>query len=167
MNTEYLKELKQGYLDENGVTKLDFILKYSQQLANEFGTVTPKLSTKQARSFFDAFNKIYLSVIGKKVTLAEAKVDLAMLSSKANDKFNKGAIPKDFKDFIDANVAAVQTEKDIKSFILHFESVCNYLKDTKAQQSSGNSSYRNSDNNTGNKFNQSRNNSKFYDNKRR
>ena len=164
MNTEYLKELKHGYLDENNVTKLDFILKYPQQLAKELGEASPKLSTKQARSFFDAFNKIYLSVIGKKATLAEAKVDLAMLSSKANDKFNKGAIPKDFKDFIDNNVAAIQTDKDLKSFILHFESLCNYLKDTKTQQNNGKSDNRNSGNNTGNN---NRSNNRNYDNRRR
>ena len=164
MNAEYLKELKHGYLDENNVTKLDFILKYPQQLAKELGEATPKLSTKQARSFFDAFNKIYLSVIGKKSTLAEAKVDLAMLSSKANDKFNKGAIPKDFKDFIDNNVAAIQTDKDLKSFILHFESLCNYLKDTKTQQNNGKYDNRNSGNNTGNN---NRNNNRNYDNRRR
>lgn len=164
MNTEYLKELKHGYLDENNVTKLDFILKYPQQLAKELGEETPKLSTKQARSFFDAFNKIYLSVIGKKATLAEAKVDLAMLSSKANDKFNKGAIPKDFKDFIDNNVAAIQTDKDLKSFILHFESLCNYLKDTKTQQNNGKYDNRNSGSNTGNN---NRSNNRNYDNRRR
>lgn len=164
MNAEYLKELKHGYLDENNVTKLDFILKYPQQLAKELGEATPKLSTKQARSFFDAFNKIYLSVIGKKATLAEAKVDLAMLSSKANDKFNKGAIPKDFKDFIDNNVAAIQTDKDLKSFILHFESLCNYLKDTKTQQNNGKYDNRNSCNNTGNN---NRSNNRNYDNRRR
>lgn len=164
MNAEYLKELKHGYLDENNVTKLDFILKYPQQLAKELGEATPKLSTKQARSFFDAFNKIYLSVIGKKATLAEAKVDLAMLSSKANDKFNKGAIPKDFKDFIDNNVAAIQTDKDLKSFILHFESLCNYLKDTKTQQNNGKYDNRNSGNNTGNN---NRSNNRNYDNRRR
>lgn len=164
MNTEYLKELKHGYLDENNVTKLDFILKYPQQLAKELGEASPKLSTKQARSFFDAFNKIYLSVIGKKATLAEAKVDLAMLSSKANDKFNKGAIPKDFKDFIDNNVAAIQTDKDLKSFILHFESLCNYLKDTKTQQNNGKHDNRNSGNNTGNN---NRSNNRNYDNRRR
>ena len=164
MNAEYLKELKHGYLDENNVTKLDFILKYPQQLAKELGEATPKLSTKQARSFFDAFNKIYLSVIGKKATLAEAKVDLAMLSSKANDKFNKGAIPKDFKDFIDNNVAAIQTDKDLKSFILHFESLCNYLKDTKTQPNNGKSDNRNSGNNTGNN---NRSNNRNYDNRRR
>lgn len=146
MNAEYLKELKHGYLDENNVTKLDFVLKYPQQLAKELGEATPTLSTKQARSFFNAFNKIYLSVIGKKVTLAEAKVDLAMLSSKANDKFNKGAIPKDFKDFIDNNVEAIKTDKDLKSFILHFESLCNYLKDTKTQQSNVKYDNRNSGN---------------------
>ena len=164
MNAEYLKELKHGYLDENNVTKLDFILKYPQQLAKELGEATPKLSTKQARSFFDAFNKIYLSVIGKKATLAEAKVDLAMLSSKANDKFNKGAIPKDFKDFIDNNVAAIQTDKDLKSFILHFESLCNYLKDTKTQQNNGKYDNRNSGNNTGNN---NRSNNRNYDSRRR
>lgn len=164
MNAEYLKELKHGYLDENNVTKLDFILKYPQQLAKELGEATPKLSTKQARSFFDAFNKIYLSVIGKKATLAEAKVDLAMLSSKANDKFNKGAIPKNFKDFIDNNVAAIQTDKDLKSFILHFESLCNYLKDTKTQQNNGKYDNRNSGNNTGNN---NRNNNRNYDSRRR
>lgn len=164
MNAEYLKELKHGYLDENNVTKLDFILKYPQQLAKELGEATPKLSTKQARSFFDAFNKIYLGVIGKKATLAEAKVDLAMLSSKANDKFNKGAIPKDFKDFIDNNVAAIQTDKDLKSFILHFESLCNYLKDTKTQQNNGKYDNRNSGNNTGNN---NRSNNRNYDNRRR
>lgn len=167
MNTEYLKELKQGYLDSSGVTKLDLILKYPQKLANDFGADTPKLSTKQARSFFNAFNKIYLGVIGKKVTMAEAKVDLAMLSSKANDKFNKGAIPKDFKDLIDANVSAIQTEKDFKSFMLHFESICNYLKDVKPQKSDNKSDNRGSGNSYGNRANQNRNNTKSYGNGRR
>lgn len=161
MITEYLKEVKRGYLDENNVTKLDFILKYPQQLAKDFGEQTPRLSTKQARSFFDAFNKVYLSVIGKKITMAEARVELAMLSSKANDKFNKGAIPKDFKDFLDANVSVIQTEKDFKSFILHFESICNYLKDTKVKQSNENSNNKNSNNQNRN------NNNKAYGNGRR
>lgn len=134
MDTGYLKELHKGYLDEQGVIKRDLILKYPKVLAKNFGEGNPKLSTKQARSFFDAFNKIYLNVIGKREALAEALIDVAMLSTKINDKFNKGTVSEDFKAFIDENVEQIKTEKDLRAFVLHFEAVCNYLKDTKVQK---------------------------------
>ena len=166
MNTTYLNDLKLGYQDANGVTKLDFILKHPQQLAKDFGAASPKLSTKQARSFFNACNKIYLDFISKKTTLAEAKLELAMLSTKVADKFNKGAVPQDFKDFFDANVAAIKTDKDMKSFIMHFEAVCNYLKDAKTQPNNGGAmGNKPSNNNFGNKSGQTRNynnNNKYY-----
>lgn len=165
MNKEYLNDLKLGYQDENGVTKLDLILKYPQQLAKDFGVGNPKLSTKQARSFFNACNKIYLDFISKKTTLAEAKLELAMMSTKVTDKLNKGAVPQDFKDFFDANVEAIKTDKDMKSFIMHFEAVCNYLKDAKEQPANGGFGNKPSNNNFGNKSGQPRyynNNNKSY-----
>lgn len=158
MDTGYLKELKEGYLDTDDVMKVDFVLKYPQLLAKSFGTATPRLSTKQSRSFFDAFNKIYLDVIGKKISMAEAKVELAMLSTKINDKFNKGTVPEDFKTFIDANVAVINDKNDFKAFMYHFEAICNYLKDTKETKTQNSNSNNGSGRNNNNNFRNDRNN---------
>ena len=83
-----------------------------------------------------------------------------MIKSMINDKVNKGSIPKSFLDFFSANVEAINTVEDFKVFKLHFESICNYLKDDKpkAQNNgsghSGNGGFRgNGSGNHGNRPN--------------
>lgn len=141
MNADYIKCVKSGLVDENGVIKLDFIKnsKYPQMLANEMSKATPKLSSKQARSFYNVVNKVYLDVISGVMNMNEAIADLTMMSSRVMDKFNKGHIPVEFKDFIEANVEAVHDVNTLKAFILHFEAICNNLKDNIGSSGSGRS----------------------------
>lgn len=141
MNADYIKCVKSGLVDENGVIKLDFIKnsKYPQMLANEMSKATPKLSSKQARSFYNVVNKVYLDVISGVMNMNEAIADLTMMSSRVMDKFNKGHIPVEFKDFIEANVEAVRDVNTLKAFILHFEAICNNLKDNTSSGNSGRS----------------------------
>lgn len=133
MNSDYCKSIKSGLVDENGLIKLEFIKnsKYPQILANEMGKATPKLSSKQARSFYNVVNKIYLDAIAGTLSMNEAMVELTMLSSRVNDKFNKGSVPIEFKEFIEMNVDAVDDINTLKAFILHFEAICNNLKDVR------------------------------------
>lgn len=132
MNAEYCKSVKEGLIGDNGIIKLDFIKnsKYPQMLASDFGKATPKLSSKQARSFYDAVNKVYLDVISKRLSMEEAIVELTMLSSRVNDKLNKGSVPVEFKEFIEMNVEAVRDVNSLKAFVLHFEAIYNNLKDS-------------------------------------
>lgn len=131
MNTDYCKSVKSGLVDDNGIIKLEFIKnsKYPQIIANEMSKATPKLSSKQARSFYNVVNKIYLDTIAHTLSMNEAIVELTMLSSRVNDKLNKGSVPVEFKEFIEMNVDAVHDVNTLKAFILHFEAICNNLKD--------------------------------------
>lgn len=151
MNANYVKSVKSGLVDENGVIKLEFIKnnKYPQLLATEMSKATPKLSSKQARSFYGVVNKIYLDVIAGTLTMAEAMVELTMLSSRVNDKLNKGSVPVEFKEFIEENVEVVHDVNTLKAFILHFEAMCNNLKDTNGANAGGHKPNNSNRNNGG------------------
>jgi hypothetical protein len=141
MNADYIKNVKSGLVDGKGIIKLDFIKnsKYPQMLANEMSKATPKLSSKQARSFYNVANKVYLDVIAGVITMEEVIVELTMMSSRVTDKLNKGHIPVEFKDFIEANVDVIHDVSTLKAFILHFEAICNNLKDNTNSGNSGRS----------------------------
>ena len=155
MNAEYSKSVKEGLVDKDGIIKLDFIKnsKYPQMIANEMNKATPKLSQKQARSFYNVVNEIYINVIMGSMSMREAIVELTMLSSRVNDKLNKGSVSEDFKEFIEMNVEAVTDEKSLKAFVLHFEAVYNNLKEVNGANNRGynghnsNGHYNNSYNN--------------------
>lgn len=139
MNADYCKSMKLGLVDDTGIIKLEFIQnsKYPQILADEMSKGTPKLSSTQARSFYNMVNKVYLDVIANTLSMNEAMVELTMLSSRVKDKFNKGSVPVEFKEFIEMNVDAVHDVGTLKAFILHFEAICNNLKDVKASNNAG------------------------------
>lgn len=143
MNPEYTKELNNGYLTDNKIAKIKFIDGFPQMLAEEFNKATPSLSTKQSRSIFDLVNKLNNRVARKDITLEEIKVELGMIKSMINDKMNKGNIPKVFFDFFAANVDAIKSLDDFKVFKLHFEAICNYLKDNKPAAPNGGGFNRN------------------------
>lgn len=157
MNADYCKSVKAGLVDDNGSIKLDFIKnsKYPQILANEMSKATPKLSSKQARSFYNVVNKIYLNTVAGVLSMNEAMVELTMLSSRVNDKLNKGSVPVEFKEFIEMNVEAVCDVDTLKAFVLHFEAICNNLKEV-GNTGHGNQSGKSSA--SGNYENKSRNN---------
>lgn len=148
MNAEYSKSVKEGLVDKDGIIKLDFIKnsKYPQMIANEMNKATPKLSQKQARSFYNVVNEIYINVIMGSMSMREAIVELTMLSSRVNDKLNKGSVSEDFKEFIEMNIEAVTDEKSLKAFVLHFEAVYNNLKEVSGANNrgyNGHNSYNN------------------------
>lgn len=151
MNESYNKELHNGYLDDKGVIRLCFVDGLPQKLADSFNRAEPTLSTKQARTIYDSVNGLYGQLTRKNITFDEAKVELVMLKSRINDKKNKGAISEEFYDFFVDNVDVVKTHKDFMAFTLHFEAICNYLKDGKPSTSDsyknkGDNKYQNKNN---------------------
>lgn len=163
MNAEYSKSVREGLVDEDGIIKLDFIKnsKYPQMIANEMNNATPKLSQKQARSFYNVVNEIYINVIMGSMPMKEAIVELTMLSSRVNDKLNKGSVSEDFKEFIEMNVEAVTDEKSLKAFVLHFEAVYNNLKEVNAANNRGYNGHNgNGGHNNNGRYNNSYNNSR-------
>ena len=138
LDTKYTQEIKKGYLNEDGIVKLDFVDGFPQELAKHFGNTNPVLSTSQSRSIFDKVNALNTQLLGGRTSFAEIKIELAALKSRVKDKVEKLALPEDFYEFLNLNISAVTDEKTLKAFTLHFECVCNYLKDKKAQNNQQN-----------------------------
>ncbi len=157
MTTEYQNLIKQGYLNEQGVLKVPFIDQQAKSLADEFNRCMPALSTKQARSIFNIINGIYVKMTTQRISFDEAKMQLVMLKSRINDKVSKGNLSKEFQSFYDLNVTCINTPQDLIAFRLHFEAICNYLKDSKPQDK--NSSFKPRDDRG---FNRNNNNNKSY-----
>lgn len=127
MNSEYLKFLKGGYFNDNGVIKIEFIDGYPQKIAEEFKT--KGLSNKQCRTFFDSINKTYNKVILNHKSFEDGVIELHMIKSRINDKLSKGNLPEDFFLFFDKNLEQVNDLNSFEAFKFHFEAICNYLKD--------------------------------------
>lgn len=133
MNKEYLKQLQEGYFDNN-VIRFSLIDGFPQQIAKTLSESKPAMSTKQARSFFDNVNALVGKTAAKRISFNEAKAELLMLKSRIYDKVAKGTVSVQFKQFFESNVSAINTTQDLKAFAMHFEAVCNYLKDVSAKQ---------------------------------
>ena len=127
MNEIYLKDVRSGYFDAEKL-KIKFVDGYPQEVARELTDARPAMTNKQARSFFNAVNKVNTRVLTGAMDINDAIVELKMLKSRVNDKLSKGLVSNEFATFINTNVDTVCTEKDLKAFTLHFEAVCNYLK---------------------------------------
>ena len=160
MNDAYVRDVKAGYY-QDGKLKLPFIDGYPQEVAKSLTLATPAMSTKQARSFFDTINKTYTAVTLKNKTFDDAVIDLKMLKSRVSDKLGKGTVSEDFNSFIVLNADAVKSFADLKAFTLHFEAVCNYLRNDKSKpkQQNGNDNRDRHDNK--NNYNKQYNNQKF------
>ena len=157
MNEAYLKDLKSGYYQDNGNLKIAFVDGYPQDVARILSDAAPAMSTKQARSFFDVVNKIYMATTLNTKSFDDAVIDLRMLKSRVSDKLGKGFISDEFNKFIVSNVDATKSLSDLKAFTLHFEAVCNYLRNDKSKPKPQN----NYNGNRGNNYNKPYDGQKF------
>lgn len=132
LNTDYLQSLKKGYLNEDGVIRIEFVDGFPQTVAKDFGNSTPALSTSQSRAFFDKVNSLNVKAKSNQMKLSEVQIELSMLKSRIQDKVSKNTLPKEFYDFFNANVSAIKDLTTLNAFTFHFEAVCNYMKDVKA-----------------------------------
>ena len=123
---EYYSDLSRGYLDGADNIKLDYIIKYPEELAESFSS---QLSTKQIRSFFDA-SHVLKTKTDRGATVESVLPDLYLLSSTIVAKVNKGIIPASFAKFYRSNLDVIKTKKDLDCFMKHFEAVYNLLPET-------------------------------------
>lgn len=144
MTDKYQELIKSGYLTDSGSVKVQLVDEQAKALAEEFNQCSPALSTTQARSFFKNVYRIYdLLTKKKKISTDEAIVELMMLKSRISNKVSKKSVPIEFQRFFDLNMSCIKTEADITAFRLHYEAICNYLKDTKPQGKRDSSKPRN------------------------
>lgn len=125
------------YFDQSGNIQTELLDEGAKTLAESFVKRNPRnpkrlidkesLSSAQLRRFFSEFRQLE-----KKVDVMgfdRVKPLVKMVKSKANYAANRPAnsIPKSFKEFLVSNVDQINTQKDFKAFMLHFEAVVGFF----------------------------------------
>ena len=154
MDAAYLNDLKDGYFAQDGFVKESFMCSHSIAIANEF--LNSGISNKQIRSFFNKVNQYDILTRQNVMHFREARANLLWLLSVAVDKQQKDHVPGCFKTFLEKNIDAIHTEKDLTIFKEHFETICNYMPEKKegnqAPQNRPQGNSQNGYNKTGNGY---------------
>lgn len=124
---KFIKDLENGYFNDNGYIKPEYQVEYPQQLAGFFAGQGEQNKIAQIRKFFD---QIRLSE-GKfklrkdfNAIMPELYELIPLLESTKNRKH----ITQEFQDYLTANInEAVKTAKNFeKGFIPHFQALVAY-----------------------------------------
>lgn len=135
-----------SYLDKNGTIRVELLDAEAEKKAESFIVYTfnrknnekmrnkkKSLSSAQLRKFFSEFRQLEKRVNAEKKADPEqgfykVKPLIKMVKSKASYSGNpdNSKIPETFKNFIIDNVNAIDTEKDFRAFMLHFEAVVGF-----------------------------------------
>lgn len=126
-----------AYFDQSGTIRSELLDQEAKSLAESFvkfndrgrpissGKMT--LSSAQLRRFFGEFRQLEKKVtstgfdkVKPLIKMTKAKVTYA-----ANP--NNQKVPDTFKSFILKNVDQIESEKDFKAFMLHFEAVVGFF----------------------------------------
>jgi len=122
--------LRGGYFDEEGNLRLEFVRrKEVEPLVREMARAQPALKQGQLRRFFQHCRRIEARLKVKEATWAQVRPQVEFLDAAAQDAFGKQPrkIPALFRDFIQRNIAAVQSEKDLREgFLPHFEALVGF-----------------------------------------
>lgn len=133
--------LKGGYFDgrdeqRRPKLKLEYVSREKvEPLVKEMSRAWPQLNMHQLRRFFQHCRAIEAKLKQSSSPDAQAELwasertNFAKLDSAAADAFGKSQkkIPRLFHDFIQRNVAAVESEEDfLKGFLPHFEALVGF-----------------------------------------
>jgi CRISPR type III-A-associated protein Csm2 len=122
--------LRQGYFDEAGNLRNEFVARDRvQPLAEAMSRADPALTMHQIRRFFQHCRAIEAKIRARASTWAAEQASFRQLDVAAADALGRSPrkIPQLFHDFIQANVAAVKSEKDfLKGFLPHFEALVGF-----------------------------------------
>ncbi len=125
------------YYDADNNIKTDLLDTQAEKTAQSFVVKNPhnprrlnqrkSLSSAQLRKFFGEFRQLEKRIQAK--DFDSVKPLIKMIKSKASYASNPAnpKIPESFKKFLVENVNAIETEKDFKAFILHFEAVVGFF----------------------------------------
>lgn len=122
--------LNGGYFDADGNLKPEYVSRAQvEPLVKAMSQAKPPLTMHQMRRFFQHCRAIEARLKAKTTTWGTEKAIFYKLDSAAADAFGKSSrkIPKLFHDFIQKNVAVVNTEEHfLKGFMLHFEALVGF-----------------------------------------
>lgn len=125
-----------SYFDKSGNIREDLLDQEASRLAESFvvkdhrnptkPNKAKSLSSAQLRRFFGEFRQLEKRIAVK--GFDQVKPLIKMVKSKASYAANrKQPFPDTFKKFLIDNVNLINTEKDFKAFMLHFESVVGFF----------------------------------------
>jgi CRISPR type III-A-associated protein Csm2 len=122
--------LESGYFDTEGNLRIDYVSRETvEPLVREMARARPALTTGQIRRFFQHCRRIETRLKSREATWAQVRPQVVFLDSAAQDAYGKSSrkIPALFRDFIQRNVAAIQSEKDLREgFLPHFEALVGF-----------------------------------------
>ena len=120
---------------ENEIIREELLDSKAQELAQSFGQRESRpvrreaLSQTQLRRFFNDLRNLEKRV--NQSSFERVKPLIKMVKSKV--AYSKEKVPSTFENFMNETISAIQTEKDFKAFMLHFEAVVGFFKEHRSR----------------------------------
>lgn len=122
--------LERGYFDEAGNLRVEYVGREKvEPLVREMGRAKPALTQGQLRRFFQHCRRIETRLKSEEVSWAQVRAQVVFLDAAAQDAYGKQPrkVPSLFRDFVQRNIASVQSEKDFREgFLPHFEALVGF-----------------------------------------
>ena len=136
ISDKYKKALENGYFDDNGALRIEFIQEFSKEIAQLL--CDRKMTSTQLRNFYSHVKRACtIYKLNKDSNMKEAillgkvkKLDSIVKYNMGRDNTGRdNMIPWIFGDFIALNLDACGSAKDITDgFAPHFETIVGYFK---------------------------------------
>jgi CRISPR type III-A-associated protein Csm2 len=132
---EHLEQLWRGYLeggyfDADGNLRLEYVGRDKvEPLVAAMARAQPPLTQGQLRRFFQHCRRIETRLKTGQATWAHVRPQVAFLDAAAQDAYGKQPrkIPALFREFIQRNIEAVHSERDLRDgFLPHFEALVGF-----------------------------------------
>lgn len=128
-----------SYFDDKGNIRPDLVTKEAEQAAEKFYEFNPRnnkvddrksLKNAQLRRFYGEFKRLE-SELGHSDDAAEVRFAgvlprIKMAAAKVTYAQARGVVPTSFVNWMTEHVRQINSIKDFKAFLLHFEAVVGY-----------------------------------------
>lgn len=122
--------LKGGYFDDEGNLRVEYVSREKvEPLVRAMANAHPELTHGQLRRFFQHCRRIEARLKTGEEDWGRVRPQVAFLDSAAQDAYGKQPrkIPALFRDFIERNVAVIDSENDLRNgFLPHFEALVGF-----------------------------------------
>lgn len=120
-----------SYFDDTGKhIRPELLNEEARQAADQFVRTKDSIKNSQLRRFFNEFKSLERKLIQTQVDQEEAFQSIKPLVKMANAKVvyarARKVVPDAFVVWLQKNVQAIDTAKDFKAFLLHFEAVVGF-----------------------------------------
>jgi len=120
-----------SYFDDTGKhIRPELLNEEARQAADQFVRTKDSIKNSQLRRFFNEFKSLERKLIQTQVDQEEAfqsiKPQVKMANAKVVYARARKVVPDAFVVWLQKNVQAIDTAKDFKAFLLHFEAVVGF-----------------------------------------